>query len=71
MSDLITGGIIVYLVLAYILSFAFCESGHPKVSWFFIATFWLLIGHLLTVFFSIELLIIVAVIGLVTVLLMR
>ncbi len=71
MLDLITGGIVVYLVFAYILSFAFCESGHPKASWFFIATFWLLTGHLLTVFFSIVFLVLVIVIGLVTVLLMR
>lgn len=68
MLDLLTIGIIFYLIAAYILSFATSELRYPKLSWFFIATFWLLIGHLLTVYFSVEFVIIVVLIGAVTVL---
>jgi len=66
MIELTVVGMILYLICAYILSFAFCERGHPRISWFFIATFWLLMGHILTAYFSIQLLIVVIIVGLTT-----
>jgi len=42
--------LILYLFIAYVASFAFCELGYPRISWFFIATFWLSVGYLLAVF---------------------
>jgi len=61
--------LIAYCFIAYVASFAFCELGYPRLSWFFTATFWLSVGYLFALFPKIETAIIVFILFCVTVLL--